>query len=59
MSEAQIAEVMARVPQQVIDDIKFVQEQVRVMAQKQFESLGEFEIETLPGVFLGQKNIPK
>ena len=58
LSEAQIAEVMARVPQQVIDDIKFVQEQVRVMAQKQFESLGEFEIETLPGVFLGQKNIP-
>ena len=53
-----IASIMARVPQQVIDDIVFVQEQVRVMAQKQLESLAEFEIETLPGVFLGQKNLP-
>lgn len=58
LSTEQIAEIMARIPQQVIDDIKFAQTQVRTMAQKQFESLGEFEIETLPGVFLGQKNIP-
>lgn len=54
----QLDEIMARVPQQVIDDIRFVQEQVRVMAQKQLESLADFEIETLPGVFLGQKNVP-
>ncbi|MBO0679144.1 histidinol dehydrogenase [Mycolicibacterium sp. S2-37] len=54
----QLDEIMARVPQQVIEDIKFVQEQVRVMAQKQLESLTDFEIETLPGVFLGQKNVP-
>lgn len=58
MTDAQIAEVMARVPQQVIDDIAFVQDQVRFMAQKQLESLQEFEIETLPGVFLGQKHVP-
>jgi sulfopropanediol 3-dehydrogenase len=51
-------EIMARVPRQVIEDIEFVQEQVRVMAQKQLESLTDFEIETLPGVFLGQKNVP-
>ena len=54
----QLQEIMARVPQQVIDDILFVQEQVRLMAQKQLESLADFEIETLPGVHLGQKNIP-
>ncbi|WP_246262893.1 histidinol dehydrogenase [Arthrobacter mobilis] len=54
----QLEEILARVPQQVIDDIKFVQEQVRVMAQKQLESLTDFEIETLPGVHLGQKNVP-
>lgn len=58
MTDEQIAEVMARVPQQVIDDITFVQDQVRFMAQKQLESLQEFEIETLPGVFLGQKHVP-
>ncbi|WP_422742119.1 histidinol dehydrogenase [Mycobacterium sp. WMMD1722] len=38
--------------------IEFVQQQVRVMACKQLESLSDFEIETLPGVFLGQKNVP-
>lgn len=58
LSTEQIEEIVARVPKQVIDDIKFVQSQVRAMAQKQLESLTEFEIETLPGVFLGQKNIP-
>ncbi|GAB3268493.1 histidinol dehydrogenase [Sinomonas notoginsengisoli] len=58
LSEEQLAEIMARVPQQVIDDITFVQEQVRRMAQKQLESLSDFEIETLPGVKLGQKNVP-
>jgi sulfopropanediol 3-dehydrogenase len=58
LTEEQLGEIMARVPQQVIDDIKFVQEQVRVMAQKQRESLTDFEIETMPGVRLGQKNVP-
>ena len=54
----QIQEILDRVPQQVIDDITFVQEQVRRVAQKQLESLSDFEIETLPGVFLGQRNVP-
>lgn len=58
LSDEAIAEVMARVPQQVIDDILFVQEQVRTMATRQLASLSEFEIETFPGVTLGQKNIP-
>lgn len=47
-----------RLPEQVLKDIRFVQEQVRRMAQRQMESLTEFEIETFPGVHLGQKNIP-
>jgi sulfopropanediol 3-dehydrogenase len=58
LSDSQVSEVMARVPQQVIDDIRFVQDQVRRMAVRQRESLTDFEIETFPGVFLGQKNIP-
>ena len=53
-----LEKILSRVPQQVIDDILFVQKQVRLMAEKQLESLTEFEIETLPGVFLGQKNVP-
>lgn len=55
---AEIEEILSRVPQQVIDDIRFVQEQVRRVAQKQLESLSDFEIETHPGVHLGQKNLP-
>lgn len=58
LTAEQLSEIMARVPQQVIDDITFVQEQVRFMAQKQLESLTDFEIETMPGVLLGQKNVP-
>lgn len=58
LSQAQIDEVLARAPQQVLDDIRFVQDQVRRMAERQLESLQDFEIETLPGVRLGQKNLP-
>jgi sulfopropanediol 3-dehydrogenase len=58
LDHEQIAEIIARVPQQVIDDIRFVQEQVRFMATKQLETLQDFEVETLPGVFLGQKQVP-
>ena len=58
LTAEQLSEIMARVPQQVIDDITFVQKQVRFMAQKQLESLTDFEIETMPGVLLGQKNVP-
>ncbi|MET1153745.1 histidinol dehydrogenase [Arthrobacter sp.] len=58
LSQEQLDEIIARVPEQTIQDIKFVQEQVRFMAQKQLESLSDFEIETMPGVLLGQKNVP-
>lgn len=58
LTEEQLDEIVARVHEQVLDDIRFVQEQVRRMAQKQLESLSDFEIETLPGVKLGQKNVP-
>ena len=58
LSQAQIDEIMARVPEQVIADIRFVQQQVRGFAEKQLESMREIEVETLPGVHLGQKHIP-
>ncbi|MCL2471416.1 MAG: histidinol dehydrogenase [Propionibacteriaceae bacterium] len=58
LTSQQIEEILARVPKQVIDDIMLVQEQVRFMAQRQLESLTDFEIETFPGVKLGQKNVP-
>ncbi len=50
--------IKAQVPQQVLDDIVTVQANVRNFAQRQLESLHDFEIETMPGVFLGQRSLP-
>lgn len=58
LSRSDIDDAIASLPGQVIEDIRFVQEQVRHMAQRQKDSLEDFEIETLDGVFLGQKNVP-
>ncbi|MFK0156441.1 histidinol dehydrogenase [Streptomyces sp. NPDC090493] len=58
LSTEEVEKIVASVPRQVIDDITFVQEQVRTFARHQLDSLGEFEVETLPGVKLGQKHIP-
>jgi sulfopropanediol 3-dehydrogenase len=58
LSQEQISEIIATLPQQVLDDITFVQHQVRHFAQIQRDSLRDVEVETLPGVFLGQKNLP-
>ncbi|MEU5095674.1 histidinol dehydrogenase [Streptomyces sp. NPDC020996] len=58
LSEEEVEKIVASVPQQVIDDIRFVQDQVRTFARHQLDSLREFEVETLPGVRLGQKHVP-
>jgi sulfopropanediol 3-dehydrogenase len=58
LSEQQIADIVADVPQQVLDDIRYVQEQVRTFARHQLDSMREFEVETRPGVRLGQRHIP-
>ncbi len=49
LDDARVAEIMATLDQQVIDDIVFVQEQVRRFAQAQRDSLIDIEVETLPG----------
>jgi len=41
-----------------IEDIKFAQSQIRRFAQIQLLSMRDVEVETLPGVVLGHKNIP-
>lgn len=58
LSESEIKEIIAGLPQQVIDDITFAQTQIRNFAQIQRKSIKDVEVETLPGVFLGHKNIP-
>ena len=44
--------------EQAISDIRFAQEQVRNFAQIQKNALQDVEVETLPGVILGHKNVP-
>jgi sulfopropanediol 3-dehydrogenase len=58
LSPTQIEELTASLPEQVIQDIKFAQAQVRGFAQAQRNALKDVEVETLPGVILGHKNIP-
>ncbi len=58
ISAKQAQEIIANLPEQVISDIKFAQTQIRNFAQIQRESIKDVEVETLPGVFLGHRNIP-
>ena len=58
LSMAQREEIVASLPQQTIDDIQFAQRQVRNFAQAQRAALQDVEVETMPGVILGHKNIP-
>ncbi len=58
LSDEKKARLIDQVPQQVRDDIRFSYDQVRRFAQAQKDSLQEFEIETAPGVRLGQRVLP-
>lgn len=58
LSEAEIQAAMEQVPQRDLDDIRFAQEQIRNFAEKQKACLQDLEVETLPGVILGHRNIP-
>ena len=58
LSQEQIDDLMAQLTPQEMADIKFAQEQVRSFAQAQRDSMLDIEVETLPGVVLGHKNIP-
>ena len=58
LSEDEIQIAISKVSKRDLDDIKFAQTQVRNFAQKQLECIKDLEVETMPGVILGHKNIP-
>lgn len=58
LSDEEIRRIVSQVPAQVIDDIAYVQDNVRKFAELQRASITDFEVETQPGVFLGQRNVP-
>ncbi len=58
LSQDQIEDLINQLTDRELADIKFAQEQVRNFAQAQRDSMLDIEVETLPGVILGHKNIP-
>lgn len=58
LSREEIDACYKELDEQAISDIRFAQEQVRNFAQIQKDALQDVEIETLPGVTLGHKNVP-
>lgn len=58
LSRSEIEACFHELPQRAIEDIRFAQQQVRNFAQIQRAALKDVEVETLPGVVLGHKNIP-
>jgi len=58
LSNDDIAEAVKKVRPRDLDDIKFAQDQVRNFAERQKDCLRDLEVETLPGVVLGHRNIP-
>ena len=58
LSLGEIEALIGELSAEEIADIKFAQEQVRNFAKAQRDSMLDIEVETLPGVILGHKNIP-
>ena len=58
LSDAEIRDCLSQLTVRDLDDIRFAQEQVRNFAQHQREAIRDIEVETLPGVVLGHRNIP-
>ena len=58
LTEDQVDVIVSKVPAEVIEDIKFAQKNIREFAEAQLASLSDVEVENIPGVILGHKNIP-
>ena len=58
LSQSEIEAAMSKLTSREIDDIKFAQAQIRNFAEIQRASMTDVEVETMPGVVLGHKNIP-
>jgi sulfopropanediol 3-dehydrogenase len=58
LTPSEIEAAMSRVSARDMEDIRFAQTQIRTFAQAQRASMSDIEVETLPGVVLGHRNIP-
>ena len=58
LTDREIQDCLSELGSRALDDIRFAQEQVRNFAQHQRAAITDIEVETLPGVVLGHRNIP-
>jgi sulfopropanediol 3-dehydrogenase len=58
LSDDAVRACLRNVPETVLDDIRFAQDQIRRFAKVQKDALRDVEVESLPGIVLGHKNIP-
>ncbi|HSI68355.1 MAG TPA: histidinol dehydrogenase [Planococcus sp. (in: firmicutes)] len=58
LTEQEINEIVSKVSDSDLQDIKFAQKNIRAFAEAQLASLNDVEVEHIPGVILGHKNIP-
>ncbi|HSF63040.1 MAG TPA: histidinol dehydrogenase, partial [Paracoccaceae bacterium] len=58
LTASEIEAAMQKVSARDMGDIRFAQNQIRRFAQAQRASMTDIEVETLPGVVLGHRNIP-
>lgn len=58
LTKKEIEEICESIPEQTVKDIEFAQNNIRNFAEHQRNSMKDIEVETMPGVILGHKNIP-
>ena len=58
LTQSEIEAAMSRVTTREMEDIRFAQTQIRRFAEAQKASMRDIEVETMPGVILGHRNIP-
>ena len=58
LSQSDIEKILEKVKPSTLNDIRFAQAQIRGFAEHQRAAIRDIEVETLPGVKLGHRNIP-
>lgn len=58
LTQSEVQAAMQKVSSRDMEDIKFAQTQIRRFAEAQRASMTDIEVETLPGVILGHRNLP-
>ncbi len=58
LTDSEVEAAISKVSKREMQDIEFAQTQIRKFAEVQRASMTDVEVETMPGVILGHKNIP-